>query len=101
MPKLIISIRSKTLNIKDWNQWSYSDNVCIACKNHIETMDHFMTCSSYKNDPEKDWHYINGVENNIINKIAKVVEKQVKERQYILHKEEAGQTPDSDFTVLD
>ena len=97
--KLIFSMRSKTLDIKDWNPWSYSDNVCIACKKHIETIDHFMTCSSYKNDPEKDWHYINGVKNNIIKKIAKVVEKRVKERQHILHKEEAGLTPFSDSTA--
>ena len=29
---LFFSVRSKTLDIKEWNPWSYSDNICIACR---------------------------------------------------------------------
>ena len=64
-------------------------------------MDHFMICSSYMSDPEKDWIKINGVEDDVIKKIAKAVETRVKERHGIIQKEEAGQTQDSDSTALD
>ena len=101
LSKLIFAVRSKTLDIKEWNSWSYSDNICIACKKEVETMDHFMTCKTYKSDTEKDWININGDENDIIKKVAKAVEIRVKERQCIIQKEEAGQTLDPDSTALD
>ena len=92
--KLIFSIRSKTLDIKEWNSWSYSDSFYIACKKDLETMDHFMTCSSYTSEPEKDWININGDENDVIKKVAKAVEMRVKERNCIIQNKEA-QNPDS------
>ena len=49
-----------------------------------------MTCSSYTSEPEKDWININGVENDVIKKVTKAVEKRVKERNCIIKKEEAG-----------
>ena len=64
-------------------------------------MDHLMTCSSYKSDPEKDWSDISDVRNNTIKKVAKAVQKRVKERQNIMHKEEASQTQVPDSIALD
>ena len=101
LSRLIFSVRSKTLDIKEWNPWSYSDNICIACRKDDETMDHFMICSSYISDPEKDWIKINGVEDDVIMKIAKAVETRVKERYGIIQKEEAGQTQYPDPIALD
>ena len=101
LSKLIFSIRSKTLDIKEWNPWSYANNICILCMTSIETIDHFMTCSSYKSDQEKDWSGINGVRNNTIKKVAKAVEKRVKEIQHIMDKEEASQTHAPDSIALD
>ena len=98
---LFFSVRSKTLDIKEWNPWSYSDNICIACQKDYETMDHFMICSSYISDQEKDWIKINGVKDDVIKKIAKAVETRVKERHGIIQKEEAGQTQYPDPIALD
>ena len=101
LSRIIFSVRSKTLDIKEWNPWSYSDNICIACQKDDETMDHFMISSSYMSDPEKDWIKINGVEDDVIKKIAKAVETRVKERHGIIQKEEAGQTQYPDSIALD
>jgi hypothetical protein len=65
LSKIIFSVRSKTLDIKEWLPWDYIDNKCVACKKTFETMDHFMTCTSYKNNPYGNWREING--NNVKN----------------------------------
>ena len=45
--QIIFSTRSQTLDIKVWRPWKYSDDVCVKCQLHQETMDHFMTCVEY------------------------------------------------------
>ena len=30
--KIIFSVRSGTLDLKDWHPWKYSDNFCVMCK---------------------------------------------------------------------
>ena len=64
-------------------------------------MDHFMTCSSYTSEPEKDWININGDENDVIKKVAKAVEMRVKERTCIIQNKEAGQTQNPESIALD
>ena len=49
LSQIIFSVRSQTLNIKEWKPWNYHDNLCVKCKIYAETMDHFVVCSSYGN----------------------------------------------------
>ena len=49
LSKVIFSVRSKTFDIKVWQQWKYEDNLCILCQVKEENMDHFVICSSYSN----------------------------------------------------
>ena len=43
--KIILNIRSETLDIKTWNHWNYEDNLCIMCNVKEETIEHFMKCT--------------------------------------------------------
>ena len=54
LSKIIFSVRSKTLNIKEYQQWLYENDLCVACGLFSETMDHFMTCLQYENDLYQD-----------------------------------------------
>ena len=47
--KSIFSVRSKTFNIKVWQQWKYEDNLCILWHVKEENIDHFVICSAYSN----------------------------------------------------
>ena len=74
--KIIFSIRSKTLDIKVWNEWKYEDNVCVACNLHEETIEHFLCCRAYENcAQESKWKDI--LENNPDRQfeIAKIAQK--------------------------
>ena len=51
LSKLIFNVRSKTLNIKDWCPWNYSDLNCVACGKFPEIIDHFTVCKAYRNEP--------------------------------------------------
>ena len=53
LSKIIFSIRSQTLDIKEWKPWNYKDNLCVKCSIFAETMDHFVTCESYEKITEK------------------------------------------------
>ena len=91
--KIIFSIRSKTLDIKVWNEWKYEDNVCVACNLHEETIEHFLCCRAYENcAQESKWKDI--LENNPDRQfeIAKIAQKRLKIRQRLLENEVAGLT---------
>ena len=92
LTKFIFKTRSGTLDIKDWYQWKYENNLCIVCQTKAETMDHFMNCSAYnvekKSEQTVNWKgiYENDIEKQSI--IAKEVKRRFVLRQSLL---EAGQ----------
>ena len=92
LTKFIFKTRSGTLDIKDWYQWKYENNLCIGCETKAETMDHFMSCSAYnvekKSEQTVNWKgiYENDIEKQSI--IAKEVKRRFVLRQSLL---EAGQ----------
>ena len=53
LTKIIFSLRSKTFDIKNWQPWKYHDNLGVACEIKEETMNHFLSCKSYENSPQK------------------------------------------------
>ena len=89
---MIFSIRSQTLDIKEWKPWKYEDNLCIKCSIFAETMDHFVSCVSYEKETETNWRDI--FEDNIKRQkqIGRFVQKRYTLRQDIIDKQEAGQT---------
>ena len=58
--KTTFAVRSKTLNIKEYNPWSYEDSLCVMCQNELETMDHFVTCVEYGENLKFNWKDIYG-----------------------------------------
>ena len=89
LSNIIFSIRSGTLDTKQWNSWSYENNLCLMCELKEETMDHFMECQSYGTKSEIiKWRdiYKNNTEKQF--EIAKEVQKRLKIRN--MKKEEAG-----------
>ena len=92
LSKYIFKIRSGTLDLKDWCQWRYEDNLCVGCGTKAETMTHFMACNVYSvgNSSEKllDWRdiYENNMDKQI--EVAKEVERRFSRRETLL--EEAG-----------
>ena len=91
--KIIFSIRSKTLDIKVWNEWKYEDNVCVACNLHEETIEHFLYCRAYENcAQESKWKDILENYPDIQFEIAKIAQKRLKIRQRLLENEVAGLT---------
>ena len=60
----IFSIRSETLQIKEFHRWKYEDNdICGKCYRFLKTMDHFATCAEYEAEIEPNWRDI--MKNNI------------------------------------
>ena len=57
--KIIFHTRSKTLEIKVWAPWKFENDLCVACKNEIESMCHFMNCTSYQSEPYSEWSNVN------------------------------------------
>ena len=54
LSKIIFSVRAGTFDVKSWNEWNYSDKLCVMCQEENEDMEHFMNCSSYgKNTTRK------------------------------------------------
>ena len=88
--QIIFSIRSRTLNIKEFQPWNYEDNLCVQCKIFAETMEHFCKCGAYNSETENTWTdiFIDNPERQF--EIAEIVEKRLKIRQTILDKEEDG-----------
>ena len=60
---IIFSVRSGTLDLKNWQEWNYTDKLCVMGKLSEETIYHFMSCPAYgKTSLEKDWKIIYGNE---------------------------------------
>ena len=99
LSKLIFSVRSKTLSIKEWSPWQYTDDTCVVCKNNTETMNHFMICQSYKNKTYSEWNDIfgNNYEKQISAGIA--IEKRFKEREAMLEIDKIGRDQGLDSTA--
>ena len=91
LSKIIFSLRSRTFDIKNWQQWKYFDNLCVACEVKTETMNHFLTCSAYENVPsESNWEEIKGNDIERQFEIAKKSQTRQKLRRIIIDKYEAG-----------
>ena len=59
LAKIIFSVQSGTLEIKDWTPWKYNDNICVKCEMAAETMTHFVSCKFYSSDTSvNDWNSI-------------------------------------------
>ena len=58
LSQIIFDIRSKTLNIKEFQPLSYEDNLCVKCEKISETIYHFSTCNAYETEPETNWRDI-------------------------------------------
>ena len=76
LSKTIFSVRSKTLDIKQWQPWKYKNDLCVMCEQFSETIEHFLSCPKYGPALETDWRQID--ENN--------AEKQVEIRIFIKKK---------------
>ena len=81
MTKVIFSVRSKTLDIKEWQPWKYNDDLCVKCENSPETMDHFVTCVEYGIECETNWKDILTNDISRQQEIAKCVAKRFKIRE--------------------
>ena len=56
---IIFSIRSETLQIKEFHPWKYKEKyLCEKCQKFPETMDHFATCVEYDTETETHWRDI-------------------------------------------
>ena len=89
-------MRSKTLDVRDWCPWKYDTVNCVACGNYPETIDHFSTCKSYRNE---EWEIINGNETDKITAAGVLIEKRIVERENIIKKQDAGRTSLSNSTA--
>ena len=92
LSQTIFSIRSQTLDIKEWQPWKYLDNLCVKCELYAETMDHFVVCKAYGIETEKSWKDI--FENNVERQkeIGRFIKQRHKRRQESIDEKEAGQT---------
>ena len=82
LAKTIFSVRSGTLNIKQWNLWNYNDNLCVGCEIQAETVDHFMICEAYSSESRViDWKLLLENDTDVQYNIAEKVENRIKLRQ--------------------
>ena len=89
LSKTIFNVRAGVLDIKSWNEWNYSDKLCVMCKMSEENIDHFMNCQTYGNSPSKiDWKDIFENDPDEQNTIAIEVKRRQKIRKQKL--EEVG-----------
>ena len=88
----IFSIRSQTLQIKEFHPWKYEDDdICIKCSKFPETMDHFATCAEYEAEIELNWRDIKKNDINRHKEIGKIIQKRIAIRESTLKKIEDGQ----------
>ena len=80
LSKTIFSARSGTLDIKSWNSWNYENVLCVMCNKWEENLQHFMTCSSYGNNPLQI-HWSKLFENNVKDQVS--IAKDIKRRQFL------------------
>ena len=97
--QIIFSTRSKTLEIKQWAPWKFTNDMCVKCGLLPETMNHFMCCKSYKSKPYEEWNDINedNYEKQLMAGVA--IENRFLERINTLEKQEAGRSEDTDSTA--
>ena len=99
LSNIIFSVRSGTLDIKQWNSWSYENNLCLMCELKEETMDHFMDCQAYGTKTEDlKWKDIYKNDTKIQYEIAKEVKKRMDIRR-VKH-QESDSSPGSSAPTL-
>ena len=63
LSKIIFSVRAGIYDVNIWNDWNYSETLCVMCNLLEKNMDHFMHGSAYGENPcEINWKNI--FENN-------------------------------------
>ena len=73
---IIFSIRSETLQIKDFHPWKYdNDDLWVKCQKFQETMDHFATCAEYETETEPNWREIKLNDINRQEEIGIIIQK--------------------------
>ena len=89
---IIFSIRSQTLQIKEFHPWKHEDNdMCVKCQKFQETMDHFATCTEYETEMEPNWRDIKKNDMKRQKEIGNKIHKRIAIRESILKKIEDGQ----------
>ena len=98
LARVIFSIRSKTLDIKEWNSWKYQNLFCLQC-DEIESLDHFVNCQKYGEALDMDWKDIdeNNTEKQI--KIGEFLQKRHTIRESLIIQQEDGQASTSGSTA--
>ena len=82
LSKIIFSVRSGTLDIKEWNIWNYTDNIYVLCDIYVENIDHFMTCEAYEEETRvTNWKLILENDSEMQYKIAAKIENRLKMRE--------------------
>ena len=99
LSKFIFCIRSKSLDIKEWQSWKYEDEWCVMCLQYPETMDHFSVCKEYGDVLELSWTEINGENTSKQIEIGIFLEKRYKMRQKLIAQQEDGQASHSGSTA--
>ena len=95
---VIFSVRSKTLDIKEWNSWKHQNLFCLQC-DEIETMDHFVNCQKYGEALDMNWKDINESNTEKQIKIGEFVQKRHKIRESLIIQQEDGQASTSGSTA--
>ena len=92
LSNIIFSIRSRTLDIKNWQPWKYSDLLCVKCELYPETIEHFVKCIVYGNPLDTNWTDI--LENDVKKqtKVGLFIENRYKMREKIIKQQEDGRT---------
>ena len=82
LSQIIFAVRSKTFDVKLWQEWKYQDGLCVMCQKDQEDMDHFVNCKHYETEHEGiDWKQI--LENHVEKQyeIAEFIYNQQVERE--------------------
>ena len=90
MSNIIFSMRSKTLDIKEYQPWKYENDHSVLCGLQSKTMQNFMTCLAYENKTCEDWWKIYENDAQVHFEVTSVVEKRLSERDIMLDKIEVG-----------
>ena len=89
---IIFSIRSETLQIKDFHPWKYeNDDLCVKCQKFRETIDHFATCVEYETETEANWRDVKLNNINRQEEIGIIIQKRMLIRDRLIEKKEDGQ----------
>ena len=84
--KTIFKIRAGTFDVKTWRKWEYQDNLCVACQEFEETMDHFMKCKYYKQTKKYETNWKEIIEDSTRNEEKILVAKEAIERKKLRKK---------------